>query len=154
MKLIRQIRAEPLHSFIIACLGSETALPVMSGQLIQLAHQGQVNAHVFNVSCHIKNFLVDHSQSRQAQFTPWHICPFPLDFRRNRNSSDKPQWRNPLQQKHSIEQRTPLAEACLFLILNQVSTNAVWGRTLSPVPKPNRSPAKRVRFGEEEQRSE
>lgn len=41
-----------------------------------------------------------------------------------------------MQQKHSKVRRTPLAEACLFLILNQVSTNAVWGRTLSP----NKSP--------------
>lgn len=41
-----------------------------------------------------------------------------------------------MQQRHFIERSTPLAEACLFLILNQVSTNAVWGRTLSPDKSP------------------
>lgn len=63
-KLVRQIRAEPLHGFVIAFLGTEAALPVMPGQLIQLAYQEQINAHVFNFPCHIKNLLVDHSQFR------------------------------------------------------------------------------------------
>ena len=40
MKLVRQVGTEPLHSFIIAFLGSEAALPVMPCQLVQLTHQG------------------------------------------------------------------------------------------------------------------
>ena len=64
VKLVRKVGTEPLHGFIIAFLVSETALPVMPGQFVQLAHQGQINAHVFNFSCHIKNLLVNHSQFR------------------------------------------------------------------------------------------
>ena len=137
MKRIRQVSAEPLHGFIIACLGAETALAVMPGQLIQLAYQGQINAYIFNISCHIKNLLVDYSKFRKAQFTPWRIRLFPLDFQRNRNNSDYSHNRNPLQQRRFIEQSTTLAEACLFLIMNQVSTNAVWGYSLLPDRMPS-----------------
>ena len=51
--LIRQIGAKPFDSFVIPFLGAEDALPVVSGQLIQLTHEGFVDADVFNFLCHI-----------------------------------------------------------------------------------------------------
>ena len=44
MILVRKEHAEPLERLVVAFLGAETALAVVAGQFVQLAHQSQVEA--------------------------------------------------------------------------------------------------------------
>ena len=44
MEFVRQVGTEPLERLVVALLGAETALAVVAGQLVQLAHQSQVEA--------------------------------------------------------------------------------------------------------------
>ena len=53
MILVCQERAEPLARLIVALFGAVTALAVVAGQFVQLAHQGLIEALILNSSFHI-----------------------------------------------------------------------------------------------------
>ena len=50
---ISQEGAEPLHGLVIPLLGAEAPLAVMTGQLVQLGEQAEVNTDIQNLVCHI-----------------------------------------------------------------------------------------------------
>ena len=50
---VGQEGAEPLHGLVIPLLGAEAPLAVMTGQLVQLGEQAEVNTDIQNLVCHI-----------------------------------------------------------------------------------------------------
>lgn len=68
--LVSQIAAEPLARLVVALLGAETALTIVAGQLVQLAHQDQVEALVLNGSCHIIKCSFSFISSSDGRSSP------------------------------------------------------------------------------------
>ena len=124
---VGQVAAEPLARLVVAILGAETALTIVAGQLVQLAHQNQVETLVLDGSCHIVKCSFSFIDSSDGRSSPLGraVC-----FRRiSRKIFLEPGGNRfgTLCSRGVSRKQTINGEYLSLFSLNQVSTSAVWG---------------------------
>lgn len=125
--LVSQVGTEPLERLVVAILGAETALTIVAGQLVQLAHQNQVETLVLDGSCHIVKCSFSFIDSSDGRSSPLGraVC-----FRRiSRKIFLEPGGNRfgTLCSRGVSRKQTINGEYLSLFSLNQVSTSAVWG---------------------------